>query len=1042
MCFFINHVKFFEIMENNDEMKAQVAAAAANGQKLRVAVTKTSAQGQAAQAASPNLMSFSSDENSVWFNGKKYGVHKFDNSLLDLTISSESGTIISALNGFTQEYWDNDSLLGVVHYQDSNAIVTISGSKGELLSLFAYKSGGYAISFDLIIRYSEGKYTVLNATKDTPLSKSDMANVDKFQSALGDSVQVPSTVGGIKAGTTVAQLKGKKQNEIIDMLLFPEQQPAVANPSASIALKNAFKANGIYEVGAAGPVQGDFTTGFNRGTCTVAGQAAKNRAGALDSSKSFIYVGGSMSNKTLPAKVTLGAMQYNYVAAYGQGDTLLTSWGKKASVSPNPLPAGSVASGAIYIYGTYPYYCNGASASTSAQDTNFPGSAAPGTKLPLQKWTDTLVGAKFASEASTGTRFEFKFPATKQVTKVELMNTVSGKWDLFNANGYKVESAGNITVQGVAVAYKKWTTQGSLNGGMQLRFTLANASARMMADDGLDDNTIEAVLKAPVEAAGDGGIVALAADVAGDGIMTTAGDEVMAVADTGNREGGGSEYGGNFEPTGQKPFDARLLVPTKADLVNAKTYAAKNYYKGMQVVVADTQEVYVLKDVSKVSSSDYSGWKRVDAGAAAKTPVENSLSSTSDTSALSAAMGKKLQDEKLGKTEASNTYATKSELSSHTGNKNNPHGVTKDQVGLSNVTNDAQVKRSEMGKAGGVATLDSVGKVPSAQLPSYVDDVLEVRDFVGGKANIPTSGLTVGWLYYVTGEKKIYRATSATAVDGGSTPETGKIYVTADDNKTYRWSGSDLVEISKSIGLGETAGTAYDGKKGADLKKAYDAHAGNNNNPHGVTKAQVGLGSVTNDAQVKRSEVVDNYNMAKIGSANEVPSTNAFKKAAGYAEMFPVSFDAIETGTKTIIQASSTSPGGSVVWLDDMKKFAYKLNGSYYGNWSIPDSPNPALTNADLVKVTGTNGPIPGKCYITNGTLFFSTGSDLAYVANFTELSNSLSDSSTSKALTAAQGKKLQDEKLSKTEASGTYLTKTSAEGTYAKKSDLGIVIE
>lgn len=1023
-------------------MKAQVAAAAANGQKLRVAVTKTSAQGQAAQAASPNLMSFSSDENSVWFNGKKYGVHKFDNSLLDLTISSESGTIISALNGFTQEYWDNDSLLGVVHYQDSNAIVTISGSKGELLSLFAYKSGGYAISFDLIIRYSEGKYTVLNATKDTPLSKSDMANVDKFQSALGDSVQVPSTVGGIKAGTTVAQLKGKKQNEIIDMLLFPEQQPAVANPSASIALKNAFKANGIYEVGAAGPVQGDFTTGFNRGTCTVAGQAAKNRAGALDSSKSFIYVGGSMSNKTLPAKVTLGAMQYNYVAAYGQGDTLLTSWGKKASVSPNPLPAGSVASGAIYIYGTYPYYCNGASASTSAQDTNFPGSAAPGTKLPLQKWTDTLVGAKFASEASTGTRFEFKFPATKQVTKVELMNTVSGKWDLFNANGYKVESAGNITVQGVAVAYKKWTTQGSLNGGMQLRFTLANASARMMADDGLDDNTIEAVLKAPVEAAGDGGIVALAADVAGDGIMTTAGDEVMAVADTGNREGGGSEYGGNFEPTGQKPFDARLLVPTKADLVNAKTYAAKNYYKGMQVVVADTQEVYVLKDVSKVSSSDYSGWKRVDAGAAAKTPVENSLSSTSDTSALSAAMGKKLQDEKLGKTEASNTYATKSELSSHTGNKNNPHGVTKDQVGLSNVTNDAQVKRSEMGKAGGVATLDSVGKVPSAQLPSYVDDVLEVRDFVGGKANIPTSGLTVGWLYYVTGEKKIYRATSATAVDGGSTPETGKIYVTADDNKTYRWSGSDLVEISKSIGLGETAGTAYDGKKGADLKKAYDAHAGNNNNPHGVTKAQVGLGSVTNDAQVKRSEVVDNYNMAKIGSANEVPSTNAFKKAAGYAEMFPVSFDAIETGTKTIIQASSTSPGGSVVWLDDMKKFAYKLNGSYYGNWSIPDSPNPALTNADLVKVTGTNGPIPGKCYITNGTLFFSTGSDLAYVANFTELSNSLSDSSTSKALTAAQGKKLQDEKLSKTEASGTYLTKTSAEGTYAKKSDLGIVIE
>ena len=645
-------------------MKAQAAAAAAaNGQKLRVAVTKTSAQGQAAQAASPNLMSFSSDENSVWFNGKKYGVHKFDNSLLDLTISSESGTIISALNGFTQEYWDNDSLLGVVHYQDSNAIVTISGSKGELLSLFAYKSGGYAISFDLMIRYSEGKYTVLNATKDTPLSKSDMANVDKFQSALGDSVQVPSTVGGIKAGTTVSQLKGKKQNEIIDMLLFPEQQPAVANPSASIALKNAFKANGVYEVGAAGPVQADFTTGFNRGTCTVAGQSAKNRAGALDSSKSFIYVGGSSPSQTLPAKVTLGAVSYYYVAAYGQGDTLLTSWGKKASVSPNPLPAGTVNSGTIYIYGTYPYYCNGASASTSAQDSSFPSAPKADTKLPLQKWTDTLVGAKFASEASTGTRLVFEFPATKQVTKVEFMNTVSGKWEVFASGNYAVSSSGNKTVQGASVAYKKLTTRGALSGALQLRFTLANASTRMMADDGLDDNTIETVLKAPVEAAGDGGTVALAADVAGDGIMPVSEDGIMAAAvDTGNRAQGVAAFAVNFEPGGQAPLDARLLVPTKADLVNAKTYAAKNYYKGMMVVVEDTQEVYVLKDVSKVSSSDYSGWKRVDVGGQSKTPVENSLSSTSTTSALSAAMGKKLQDEKLSKTEASTTYAKKTDL--------------------------------------------------------------------------------------------------------------------------------------------------------------------------------------------------------------------------------------------------------------------------------------------------------------------------------------------------------------------------------------------
>lgn len=72
-------------------------ALAANGQKLRVAVTKTSAQGKAAQSATPNLMSFSTDENSVWFNGKMYGVHKFNN-VSSLNTSSTAEQVLSALN--------------------------------------------------------------------------------------------------------------------------------------------------------------------------------------------------------------------------------------------------------------------------------------------------------------------------------------------------------------------------------------------------------------------------------------------------------------------------------------------------------------------------------------------------------------------------------------------------------------------------------------------------------------------------------------------------------------------------------------------------------------------------------------------------------------------------------------------------------------------------------------------------------------------------------------------------------------------------------
>lgn len=106
--------------------------------------------------------------------------------------------------------------------------------------------------------------------------------------------------------------------------------------------------------------------------------------------------------------------------------------------------------------------------------------------------------------------------------------------------------------------------------------------------------------------------------------------------------------------------------------------------------------------------------------------------------------------------------------------------LSKTAVGLGKVTNDAQVKRSEMGAASGVATLDTAGKVPSSQLPSYVDDVLEYTN----KASFPATG------------------------------ESGKIYVAQDTNLTYRWGGTAYVGISQSLALGETSSTAYAGDKG------------------------------------------------------------------------------------------------------------------------------------------------------------------------------------------------------------------------------------
>ena len=138
--------------------------------------------------------------------------------------------------------------------------------------------------------------------------------------------------------------------------------------------------------------------------------------------------------------------------------------------------------------------------------------------------------------------------------------------------------------------------------------------------------------------------------------------------------------------------------------------------------------------------------------------------------------------------------------------------VTKAKVlevlGITGTTNNA---------ANGICVLDASGKVNANNLPSYVDDVIDIKDFV---AIAPTSGMTVGDVYYLTGVNKLFTATSATA-GTQSDPEKGKIYVRLSDENTYRWSGTTMVEISKSLVIGTTAGTAFDGAKGNEVYTWY-----------------------------------------------------------------------------------------------------------------------------------------------------------------------------------------------------------------------------
>lgn len=111
------------------------------------------------------------------------------------------------------------------------------------------------------------------------------------------------------------------------------------------------------------------------------------------------------------------------------------------------------------------------------------------------------------------------------------------------------------------------------------------------------------------------------------------------------------------------------------------------------------------------------------------------------------------------------------------------------KAGDTTITNSLNAFISTKGQPGGLAELDSTGKVPAAQLPSYVDDVLEFST----KDQFPQTG------------------------------KTGKIYVAKDTNLTYRWTGTQYLEISQSLALGETPSTAYPGDKGKANRDALNS---------------------------------------------------------------------------------------------------------------------------------------------------------------------------------------------------------------------------
>lgn len=169
------------------------------------------------------------------------------------------------------------------------------------------------------------------------------------------------------------------------------------------------------------------------------------------------------------------------------------------------------------------------------------------------------------------------------------------------------------------------------------------------------------------------------------------------------------------------------------------------------------------------------------------------------------------------------------------------------------------------------------GLVPSAQLPSYVDDVVSAANL----AAFPATG------------------------------EAGKIYVAVDTNLTYRWSGSAYVEISASLALGETSATAYRGDRG---KTAFDHSQLVSGNPHGTTYSDVGAdqAGAASSAQTAAvaaasTDATSKANAAQSAaiSAAAADATTKANAAQSNAQSFATSADV------TVLASAATAAAGA-----------------------------------------------------------------------------------------------------------------------------------
>ena len=224
----------------------------------------------------------------------------------------------------------------------------------------------------------------------------------------------------------------------------------------------------------------------------------------------------------------------------------------------------------------------------------------------------------------------------------------------------------------------------------------------------------------------------------------------------------------------------------------------------------------------------------------------------------------------------------------HASDTTNPHGVTKSQVNLGNVTNDAQLKLADLDTDATMAA-NSDTKIPSQKaVKTHV--ATAIADLVGAA---PAQLDTLNEIAAALDDDASLAANLTAAIGAKEAAQTAVSQAEAEagtETAIRKWSplrvkqaiaalapsGAGVTDHGALSGLADDDHTQYHTDARGDARYTPIAHASDTTNPHGVTKSQVNLGNVTNDAQLKLADLDTDATMAA-NSDTKIPSQKAVK---------------------------------------------------------------------------------------------------------------------------------------------------------------------